>query len=487
MHGESINSLNDLLFNKQNAKLMFTERDNIDEVNTLINLGRLLHNSTALQPNAKNSIPAGYTYLGQFIDHDIVFSTNSCPAGQGNCQPPIGYESKLNLSAVYGDLNNRDEFEKLDYFDRHNRIYIDLPKKSNGRESIPDPRNNENLLISQLHLQFIKLHNILIDDGMSFSEARNKSIAIYQSIILNDFLKKILYTPVWEAFFGNNNRLYKSSIFFKPFSEQPIAPEFTKAAFRYGHSMIKKEYSINSHPNGKDIVKLEFIMRRNILTNTISPETCVDWTLFFNAQDNHRNVSFNRANPISPSLRLTVNEMGKNGLSTTDEEDLKLIAVRNLLRGKIERLPDFKVTATKIRKYIARPNIANSDLKDLLKKLDYFIENDEWLKPRLVSCKSKSTPNYQSKRPALNELTKDEIDYVTKTPPLWYGILCESHYFKGPNEFKCRSSGLGPVGSIIVAETFSHLLDESLLSMSSNAIKTMPELIEFLKGEQHER
>ena len=483
MHGDSLRSLLKLLESKDKSNFRIDNQLADNELNALIELGKLMHHTFPLRINPKHCLPSGYTYLGQFIDHDLIFSMNGCPVGHDACQPPIGFESKLNLSAVYGDIRNRATFAKLDYIDQLSGQFLDIPKGNLGLQPIPDPRNNENLLISQLHLQFIKLHNKFIDEGLTFKQARDESIAIYCSIVLHDFLKKILYKSVWEVYFGTNNYLNKSDIFYKPFSQHPIPPEFSKAAFRFGHSMIKKEYNINNTPGGKNLIKLKQMLGKHLLSNTLTNHYVVDWELFFGGSDRYHKQPLNRAKAISPAFNLEVDEIGDNHLPATNQPDiLNLIAVRNLLRGKVEKLADFNTLAKKTLKFIDErvhlinaPNPDQSSLGDIKNKIDFFINNENWLKPKLKSTSHNTSP-------AFCDLDSKHQEIITKSPPLWYGILCESHYFKGPNKFRLRTPGLGPVGSIIIAETFSHLLDLQQTLTARNNIKTMVDLLKFLKG-----
>ena len=50
-----------------------------------------------------------------------------------------------------------------------------------------EPRNDENQIIAQIHAAFLRLHNNLVDEGMSFAEARRTVIENYQWVVLHDF------------------------------------------------------------------------------------------------------------------------------------------------------------------------------------------------------------------------------------------------------------------------------------------------------------
>ena len=99
-------------------------------------LSRLLtHQGTRLRgmASATSSIPAGYTYLGQFISHDIVPKTN--PRARGRTVSPA-----LNLDSVYGNLSS-DELAR--YFDdegcfKHNGQPFDVIRTH--KEALIDQR-----------------------------------------------------------------------------------------------------------------------------------------------------------------------------------------------------------------------------------------------------------------------------------------------------------------------------------------------------------
>src|SRR5215204_3268441 len=78
--------------------------DNDSEmINVLIELGRLMNvpvTSTDLTAE-ESSIPAGYTYLGQFIAHEVSFDKRKAPHFDGSV--PEGFRSpQIDLDSLYG-------------------------------------------------------------------------------------------------------------------------------------------------------------------------------------------------------------------------------------------------------------------------------------------------------------------------------------------------------------------------------------------------
>jgi hypothetical protein len=56
---------------------------------------------------------------------------------------------------------------------------------------IGDPRNDQNLIVAQLHLAFLKAHNQLVAQGRTFEQARRLLRQHYQHLVIHDFLKRI--------------------------------------------------------------------------------------------------------------------------------------------------------------------------------------------------------------------------------------------------------------------------------------------------------
>lgn len=199
--------------------------------------------SIKLDSKVKVDIEAALTYLGQFVSHDILSSSTG----------RIHRSPFLNMQCLYGDglLDQSNKIDDLGQFIIGNTTKDrkeDLLRKSNGEAFIPDSRNDENLIISQLHLLFQKLHNWLVQKSSRyfstregrFESARTTLILIYQTVIVTHFLKTILDDTVYETYFVNwvEPSRYNDNNFNIPL-------EFSHAAYRFGHSMIRNSYHLN--------------------------------------------------------------------------------------------------------------------------------------------------------------------------------------------------------------------------------------------------
>src|SRR5437763_10303698 len=121
---------------------------------------------TEAEPEDENpTVTAGYTYLGQFIDHDITFDPVSVLTAANDPDALTDFRTpRLDLDSVYGRgpddvpfLYDPDGVHLL--IGRNAEGDDDLPRNSNGRALLGDPRNDDNLIVSQLTQGFLKYHN----------------------------------------------------------------------------------------------------------------------------------------------------------------------------------------------------------------------------------------------------------------------------------------------------------------------------------------
>lgn len=209
-------------------------------------------------------MPAGYTYFGQLVDHDLSFQ--SAAIGQRRNDPDSLYNFRtpaFDLDCVYGRgprdqpyLYRRDEPWKL-LTGRAGALY-DLPRNALQQALLGDPRNDEQLLISYFHLALVEFHNRMVElvqqhEGLrgweAFDRARTLVTWHYQWVVLHDYLRRILKPQVFERLLSGlrdggrePDRVLRH---FMP-SVAPYLPiEFVGAAFRFGHSMVREGYVLN--------------------------------------------------------------------------------------------------------------------------------------------------------------------------------------------------------------------------------------------------
>lgn len=148
------------------------------------------------------------------------------------------------------DLESLDPVELRETFIKDGNVI-------KARAVIGDGRNDENLLVAQLHLSFLRLHNAIADSlsgdiadaDTRFEAARQRTTMIYQWMVANVYLPKVCMPGVVDAVKAAGAPLYKSfhQRVASQATELPLPMEFSVAAFRFGHSMIRGAYDHNKH------------------------------------------------------------------------------------------------------------------------------------------------------------------------------------------------------------------------------------------------
>ena len=243
----------------------------------------------ATQPeSADPPVPAGFTYLGQFVDHDLTLDNTARALGEHVTVNELlqGRSPALDLDAVYGrGPADRDD----DRFYAPDKLKLrvgitaaingagtnvnlngyDLPRVTQGstkaerqRALIPDPRNDENLVVAQTHLAFIRFHNRVVDQladtgvpsAILFERARETVVRHYQWLLRTDFLPRIVDRAIVEDVFVNGRRFFEvpgdghtnGHRRHTKAGDTPTMPiEFSVAAYRLGHSMVRARYDWN--------------------------------------------------------------------------------------------------------------------------------------------------------------------------------------------------------------------------------------------------
>ena len=214
-----------------------------------------------------------YTYFGQFVDHDVTLDLEPQPTAdfsfaKATKRSPLldpggsvvsDYESKkLNLSQIYGggpsvspQLYASDGLHFL--VPANTNGVIDLPRRADGSAIIVETRNDENQILSQLHVAMLLFHNHVVDalKIKNFARAQRTVIQYYQYALLHDFMPVMFGQSVIDQLNVGNHKVYDPGAD----AARPIMPiEFSVAAYRFGHSLVRNAYSMNPviSPNNKN-------------------------------------------------------------------------------------------------------------------------------------------------------------------------------------------------------------------------------------------
>ncbi|MDP4501408.1 peroxidase family protein [Nonomuraea turcica] len=264
---------------------------------------RLITNPELSPNNLDNAAQtAGITFLGQFIDHDLTFDETS-PLGVPTApeQSPNTRTPGLDLDTVYGggptaDPQYYNPSDPAKFRLESGGRFEDLPRLPNRRAIIPDPRNDENLMISGLHAAFLLFHNRVVDHlrasgqtGNVFEAARQQVRWHYQWIILREFLPLIIGPTVVNDILANGRRFYRPAQ-----GQQFIPVEFQGAAYRFGHSQVRPSYRANLAGNADNTPFFGFVFDPagqgqadpvDLRGEARAPRRFIGWQTFFDFGD----------------------------------------------------------------------------------------------------------------------------------------------------------------------------------------------------------
>ena len=420
-------------------------------------------------PDAEESgIPAAFTYFGQFIDHDLTFDPASSLQKQNDPDALVDYRTpRFDLDNVYGRGPDDQPYLYSDglHFNlgrtltgaTHNPHAQDLPRSSpaattanpkpNKRAIIGDPRNDENVIISQLQGLCLRFHNRMADKYGDFERAQRAVRWHYQWVVLNDFLPTIVAPSVLTEVLphlaaGTDVVSDPPKLrFYRAKNEAFMPLEFSAAAYRYGHSMVRPEYQLNDTLPGPHVIFAGNSTHPNLRGfHEFPSKWAIDWRFFIDLEQLDWGDAANEADPRNNNrvqLAYKIDTSLVNPLGHLPRDigfNPHALGLRNLERGWRMRLPSGQAVAR------AMGEVPLIDAKIMIGK---FTED----------------PGDQAAQKAITDLDPAFADNC----PLWVYVLAEvikkSVTVKtSQGDQIVTSFQLGPVGGRIVAETMVGLM-----------------------------
>src|SRR5215212_5978853 len=170
--------------------------------------------------NTSPRLFAGFTFIGQFIDHDITFDNTPLAQQQADPYATTNFRTpRYDLDSIYGrgptaepQFYDPTDPDKLLVRPNVNGVE-DMARDSGGHGIIPEARNDENLIIIQFHKAMARFHNRIVDHVRSqgvrrewvFETARRLTRWHYQWAVTHDFLPRF----VGDALVGPNGTVYR--------------------------------------------------------------------------------------------------------------------------------------------------------------------------------------------------------------------------------------------------------------------------------------
>jgi hypothetical protein len=456
-------------------------------VAALKRLGAAMVEDNPPPPAGDSIIPGVYTYWGQFIDHDLTANTDRVATASDITRPDLSpsppadvvrdlqnlRQPTLNLDSVYGDGPTLDPARPTRAGSFYDGVKLkvgtcatesnpgrppiggvrippdadlerDLPREGK-KAQIADARNDENLIVAQFHLAFLRFHNAVVDwvkdhhadcrddPAKLFRRARRLVRFHYQWLTANDYLKTV-------ALPGTADKLLLGGPkFYEPRGGEPYMPlEFSVAAYRFGHSMVRAAYDFNRNFGKRLPGQGE--------GPPLIPVAPFDLLFLFTGE------GFTRG----PGGTVTANPFGGD----TDVLPFNWIIEWDRMVSKVD--PDPTHFARKIDTRIAPPlddivnqgnGVSDPDIRALLKRLaarnllrgyQLSIPTGQAVAAAMGVALLSESELRQGNGDGLNRAL-DEGGFLARTP-LWFYVLKEA-------EVRANGNTLGEVGSRIVCET----------------------------------
>lgn len=399
-------------------------------------------------------IPAAFTFVGQFIDHDLTLNAMNLfdPQSGGTVQSQAS--PFLDLDNVYGarvDDPPRSgmlrEIPMKDGFFRLRKIQTngyDVCREDKGPDAfgmhcsalIGDKRNDENQIILQIHILLMRLHNAFRGLGLPLKQAREQTILYWQSFVFHDYLPKIcnpvVIGTIAAKLEARDELVHRPGRTICGGTTLGMPHEFA-IGFRFGHSQLRSAYTLNaghtyrlfdSLSNGKDDLQGGKCLDAGRL---------IDWPFFLHETGGQ---------PDHPSniIDTHVNQVVFDLPESTIPDDIKPVSnlpFRNLVRSDSVGL-------------CAGEDVAST----------YAAVYGAAAVPTLKAEVVEPDPCYR----ALFQIDTPGGAFRT---PLWYYLLREAEV---PRMGGTQPSHLGPLGSHLVAEVILSAIwyaEVSLLNPSS--------------------
>ncbi|MDX2102757.1 MAG: peroxidase family protein [Alphaproteobacteria bacterium] len=399
-------------------------------------------------------ITAGFTFLGQFVDHDLTFDTTSLGEAAADVSARENFRTaRLDLDSVYGAGPNVSRHLYGSGDRRFHFVVTEtgrvIPQTAINSYDVPrlgdvavigDPRNDENLIISQIHASFLKFHNFVLDDvrggatatAEHFEEASTEVRWHWQWLVAHQYLDTILGPEAGQrARAFDPQALGRSGIDFKRLALGDFMPvEFAGASFRFGHTQVRPGYRLNA-----DTAALLFppdkatpgLRGGQVITETLA----VDFRRFFAIP----------GSPIAPALSRRIDTklaqalfrmpaVAVGGVEAPSPADQ--LSVRNLLRGQQLRLPAGQWVARRLADTIRHPGFR--------------------IRPLTPAEVVRLTPQEAGLPEAEKTRRLNILSLFSHETPLWFYILKEADVLTG-------GTRLGPMGEALVGYvimTFLH-------------------------------
>ena len=370
-------------------------------------------------PLNPGKLPAGFTYWGQWIAHDIISPTHPAQNHYSSRQ----VSPALNMDSLYGEsgglpphwLTDEQGFFRLPDND------WDCLRDNCNTPLLFEPRNNDNAIILQFHSQWQRIHNRILgslcqspeqalphlcEDVSWFRKAQQITVALFHHLVIHEWLPAILDRQVYDYYFSEQPPAVTILGSDEYISRVPY--EFSHAAFRFGHSMVRETYKLR----GNDSFTLHALLTHQAERGKAIPP--IDWSLFFGGF----------AQEVQPINLIVVSGMGGIPVSRN-------IAERNIAAGMKAEL----MTVQECKQYL------EAEYPELFKGCGLTMDDSESLLTEL-------------KMDPMNQASLFYTLHRENRLPLWPFLLAESSAQEDNPGHR-----MGKLGSVIIADVLLHAIN----------------------------
>jgi hypothetical protein len=432
---------------------------------------RILEALYSLLPIGKwednDKIPSGYTYLLQFVAHDLVETTVpfwaaaeagvpsrnmrsqrlaldtlygggpvACPVAFEPAGPTVDARTRLRLGQVSDVTTLGITTPACPFRDLGRLKQPDSKWTSNQDYSsqvyVADERSDDNVLVAQIVVLFSILHNAIADKlqrlgpQASFSHASAAVQSMYHQIIRDDLMEKLLHKTVYDSV---RKRLIADSDDWL-WTGKGIPMEFAHGAFRMGHAMVRPVYQANSQQKFDVSQVLGGPVVGDPVRDPLPSNWIVEWQRFF---DFANGVKPNYSLKLAVHQQLPLNFLGQ--FQPVAPNSPQRLLMRDWLSAANARMIKLDALIAEVKRRKDYADLAPLGTDEVSKWLADLVQNS------LGTAKAKQT-------------VKDAIPQLITDLPLPLYILLEA-------DQKAAGAKLGPLGSVIVGETIFRCLSEA--------------------------
>ena len=367
------------------------------------------------------------------LDLDSLYGAGPSDPASAKFYAPDGIHLKMGTTAAVDGIPAKAGF--------------DLPRgagrtaAAKRRAIIPDPRNDENLAVAQTHLAFIRFHNRVVDTlpasvppAQRFARAREIVTKHYQWMLRTDYLPRICARTVVTNVFTSGRKAFEVGATPTDVPTMPI--EFSVAAFRLGHSMIRPAYNWNRiFDSGLGTLDLLFEFSGGSGTLGGGPRLPSNWIADFRRLFDFKEAG--RANLAVPAAKFN-----------------RAMRIDTTLTPPLRTLPGFPAA----RANLAFRNLTRAQMVKLAtgQQMATFLKGKGVTLTRLTRAQLRDGRNGAK----LDGLTQAQRDAILTNTPLWFYVLREA---------ELNGGRLNGVGARIVAETFHRAIEGSQASIVRDA------------------